>query len=241
MTAPLRPDPRRRTTLRSAFTERLGLKAIALCGAVLLWAVAGARQPVQAYVRVKVAPVLDSSLVMRDEPQELRALVLGKAADVAKLYVTPPTVQRIVTGDAPDTLVLDVTPADVHVPAELVENVRVLDVEPRVVTLRFEAGATRRVPVVSDNRVIVRRDSTVIPTSLAFEPRSVLVTGPRRAVHRIASVRPFSLTIAAGDTLPHVADLDTTGLGVRLHPAQVRVTARCSKGDSASASTQCLK
>jgi len=42
----------------------------------------------------------------------------------------------------PDTLMLDLTPADVHVPAELSEVVHVLDVQPRAVTLRL--GRARR-------------------------------------------------------------------------------------------------
>jgi hypothetical protein len=45
-------------------------------------------------------------------------------------------------------------------------------------------------------------------------------------VRRLRGVRPNALTIAAGDTLEHVADLDTAGLGVRVFPAQVKVRVR---------------
>jgi len=174
-----------------------------------------------------MAPSLDSSLVLLDGTTEVRALVAGRAADLVKLVTSPPVVRRSVGGDVPDTLVLDVTPADVHLPTELADAVRVLDVQPRTVTLRFEARATRRVPIVNDGRVVVRSDSGVRASGeLVFEPQAVRVTGPRRVVRRLRGIRPFSLSIAQRDTMPHVADLDTTGIGVQVQPAQVKVQLR---------------
>jgi YbbR domain-containing protein len=229
VTAPFIPPPRPRWTgrLRGVVTERLGLKAIALLLALLLWLVVTARRPTESYVRVRIAPSLDSSLVLLDGTSEVRALVAGRAADLVKLAASPPVVRRSVGGDVPDTLVLDVTPADVHLPTELVDAVRVLDVQPRSVTHRFETRATRRVPLVNDGRVVVRSDSGV-PASgeVVFEPQAVRVTGPRRLVRRLRGIRPFSLSIATRDTMPHVADLDTTGIGVQVQPAQVKVQLR---------------
>jgi hypothetical protein len=221
--------------LRAALTERLGLKATSLIIAALLWFVVSARQPTQSYVRVHVAPTLDSSLVLREQPSQLEALVVGRAADILKLYADPPVVRRVIGGDVPDTLVLDVTPSDVRVPAELTDHVRILDVQPRSVTLRFESGATRRVPVVSAGRIQLRRDTALVADAeVQFDPASVRIAGPRRLVRRIRSVNPFSLTIIDGDTLPHIADLDTTGLGVRALPSQVKVTVRASIPSTAS-------
>src|SRR5215207_1093730 len=227
--------------LRGALTERLGLKAIALLLALLLWLVVSARRPTEGYVRVRVAPSLDSSLVLLDGTTEVRALVAGRAADLVKLAANPPVVRRSVGGDVPDTLMLDVTPADVHLPTELVDAVRVIDVQPRSLMLRFETRATRRVPIVNDGRVVVRSDSGVRATGrVVFEPQAVRVTGPRRAVRRLRGIRPYSLTIAMRDTMPHVADLDTTGTGVQVQPAQVKVQLRgvtmtkpAPEGDSA--------
>jgi hypothetical protein len=45
-------------------------------------------------------------------------------------------------------------------------------------------------------------------------------------VRRLHAVHPSTLAIAAGDTLAHVAELDTAGLGVRVSPAQVKVQVR---------------
>jgi hypothetical protein len=216
-----------RSAVRAAFTERLGIKATALLIAVLLWLIVSARQPTVGYVRVNVIPVLDSSLVLLDEPPQLQALVAGRAVDIVKLYADPPAVRRRIDGDVPDTLVFDATPADVRVPAEFTNDIRILDVQPRTVTLRFGTRATRRVPVSSGGRVLVKDGVSVLAAeNVEFEPAMVRITGPRRVVRRIESIHPFSLSIARGDTLHHLADLDTTGLGIRVLPSQVKVMVR---------------
>ena len=216
-----------RNAVRAAFTERLGLKATAILIAVLLWLIVSARQPTQGYVRVKVTPVLDSTLVLLEAPPQLQALVAGRAMDIVKLYADPPAVLRRIDGDAPDTLVLDVTPADVRLPAEFTNDFRILDVQPRSVTLRFGTRATRRVPVSSGGRILVKGTTSLSAADhVEFDPAMVRITGPRRVVRRIESIHPFSLSIVRGDTLRHVADLDTTGLGVRVLPSQVKVMVR---------------
>lgn len=224
---PTPPSRGWRAKARAVFAERLELKVTAILLAVLLWLVVGARQPTESYVNVKVEPELDSSLVLLGGPPQLQALVSGRAADIVKLYASPPVVRRTIDGDAPDTLVMDVSPSDVRVPPDLANDVTVLDVQPRHFTLRFETRATRRVAVVNENRVTVVGD-TGAPMSarVRFDPETVRITGPRRAVGRLRAVHPSALAIAAGDTLPHVAELDTVGLGVRVSPARVKVRVR---------------
>jgi hypothetical protein len=203
--------------VRAALTERLGLKATALLIAVLLWLVVSAREPVQEYVPVHVMPTLDSTLVLLEEPPALKALVTGRAVDIVKLRANPPAIHRIVEDDVPDTLVLPVTPDDVRVPAELADHVHVLDVQPRSIALRFGTKA----------RILLRRDTTLVPArNVTMEPSSVRITGPRLLVRRITSMRPFSMTIAEGDTTAHFADLDTVGLGVHVTPARVKIIVR---------------
>ncbi len=211
-----------RRRLRAAFVERLGLKATALVIAVLLWFVVGARQPTETHIMVGLSPELDSSLVLLGEPPRVRALVAGRASDLAKLYAMPPVIRRTVSGDAPDTLVLDLLPGDVRIPAELKSDVRVLDIEPRRVTLRFETRASRRVAVVNAGRVSIAGGAARVE----FDPETVRITGPRRVVRALRGISPAALTIAADDTLPHIAELDTAGLGgLRVSPAQVKVRA----------------
>ncbi len=205
-------------------TRRLGLRLTALLIATLLWLVVSARQPTEGMVRVRVVATLDSSLVLLEPPSTLEATVTGRVSDIAKLIAVPPTIHRRISGDSPDTLVLDVLPSEVRVPADVAGEVRIVDLQPRTLTLRFVTRASRRLPVASDGRVIVRTPTRVFAAeSVSFEPKMVSVTGPRRVVQRLRTVHPFTLTIDEGDTVPHLANLDTTGQGIRLQPAQVRV------------------
>ncbi|MDB4887474.1 MAG: hypothetical protein JWN79_2912 [Gemmatimonadetes bacterium] len=141
MTAPP-PTPRAERSagdhLRAALTEHLGLKAIALVLAVLLWVVVGARTPTEGWLTAQVEPTLDSSLVLLDAPPRVRVLVSARTADLVKLHAAPPVVRRTISGDAPDTLMLDIAAADVRFPPELSRDVQVLDVQPRRVMLRLE-------------------------------------------------------------------------------------------------------
>ncbi|MEO8561109.1 MAG: hypothetical protein ABI601_03480 [bacterium] len=236
MTTPVRPArPTWQRRVREIATERLALKAIAFAVAALLWVVVGARQPTEGYVRVRVQPELDSSLVMIEGTAELRALVTGRAADLVKLYASPLVLRRRVGGDVPDTLVLDVSPSDVRIPPELSDAVRVIDLQPRNVVLRFESRSTRRVSVVSDGRILLLADSGARPASdVEFDPQTVRVTGPRRVVRSMRGIRPFSLSISTFDTLAHVADLDTAGTGVRVEPMQVKVRVRSGVATTAA-------
>jgi hypothetical protein len=159
-------------------TERLKLKAIAFVLAALLWVVVGTRQPTEGYVRVRVIPELDSSLVLLDGTRELQARVAGRAADLVKLYAAPLVVRRRVGGNVPDTLVLDVSPTDVQLPPDLTGSIRVVDVQPRSVVLRFESSATRRVPVASDRRARIRTNSGTEPAGDPVLPSATAESTP---------------------------------------------------------------
>jgi YbbR domain-containing protein len=236
MTAPPPPGSSSRArwqhVIREAFAERLGIKALSIVIAILLWLIVKGRQPVQDYVMVRVMPTLDSSLVLLEQPTTLTALVSGRAVDIAKLRADPPAVHRIVEEDVPDTLLFPVGPSDVRVSAELADFIHVLDVQPRLVSLRFGNKATRQVPVVTGPGLIhLRRGTALLPddhVGIKTEPRTVRVTGPRQLVRRIKSVHTYSMTITEGDTTAQLADIDTTGLGVRIAPSRVRVYAKCS-------------
>jgi hypothetical protein len=214
-------DWRRRVT--AAFTEHLPLKASALLLTVAMWFVVGAREPTEEVVSVQFAPLLDSALALRDPAPAIRALVIGRPSEIIKLSSSPLVIRRpIVTGE-PDTLVLTLRTNDVEVPEGV--EVIVRDVQPRSLTLRFESTSSRRVPVKS---ALVQRPPYLIASSGAapvrLEPESVTVRGPRVAVARVRFVPTVRDSITISDTLPHLVDLDTTGLGVSVKPPQVKAT-----------------
>jgi hypothetical protein len=202
-----------------AFTQRLLLKGTAISVAIILWLIATAKEPTQDLVPVRFVPTLDSTLALRDEPPSIQALVAGRGEDLLKLYSTPLVLTRAIASDVPDTLVIDLRPGDVVVPAGLEGNIIVRDVQPRSVMLRFETTSTRLVPV----RSRVRLDPPSPGWRVRFEPESVEVSGPRQMVAQLTSVSTVNATIPAGDSVPHLVDVDTARLGVRVRPVQVKV------------------
>jgi hypothetical protein len=206
----------------AAFTQHLLLKATAVFLAVVLWFVVNAKEPQVMIVPVRFNPVLDSSLVLREALPPLQAIIAGSPKELIKLSTNPPAVHRQITADAPDTLVLDLRPSDVTLPEGVDAVVR--DVEPHSVTLRFESTWAHKVPVRS--MIDIAADPMPGPITTQLQPDSVLVTGPRHLVMRIPSVRTVKTTIAMPDSLPHLVDIDTVGLGgrIRIKPAQVKVS-----------------
>jgi hypothetical protein len=221
----VKPQRRNLVPLRrrivSALTERLALKASAVLLAVVLWFVVGAREPREEYAVVRFAPRLDSALVLRDPPPPIRAHVMGRPSEILKLANTPLAIRRQIASDAPDTLVMALRPSDVDVPDGI--EVIVREVYPQSLTLHFETTTTRRVPVRS--AIFARIPIESAPTEqvlVRFDPESVTVLGPRRTVAQLQYV-PTVMDSIGLDTLQHLVDLDTAGLGAVVRPAQVKV------------------
>ena len=125
---------KRRTAI--AFTQHLGLKATAVFLAIILWLVVNRKEPQVQLVPVRFVPVLDAPLVLKEAPPQLQAIVAGPPNQLIKLGSTIPVIRKRITADAPDTLVLDLRPQDVALPAGV--DAVVQDVQPRRLMLRFE-------------------------------------------------------------------------------------------------------
>jgi hypothetical protein len=208
-----------RRQVTAAFTEHLALKASAVLVAVVLWFVVAAREPTDEVVSVRFSPQLDTALVLRDPPPIIRAFVIGRPNEILKLSTAPLVIRRPIASDAPDTLVLSLRTSDVEVPEGV--EVIVRDVQPRTLTLRFEAIASRQVTVRS--ALLVRSPPGTTAIRVRFDPESVVVRGPRRTVARLRAVSTMADSITL-DTLPHLVDLDTAGLGVVVRPPQVKAS-----------------
>jgi hypothetical protein len=219
--APRAPSSLQRRVV-AAFTQQVPLKATAVFLAVVLWFIVNAKEPQVELVPVRLIPTLDSSLVLRDPLPQIQAIVAGSPKELIRLNSSLPTIRRQISSDAPDTLVIDLRPSDVTLPEGVDAVVR--EISPRSVTLRFESTWTRRVPVRSAIDVATANGPPG-PFVLHVDPATVDVTGPRHLVGRISFVKTTRTTIPFPDSLPHLVELDTTGLGagVRLRPAQVKV------------------
>lgn len=213
------PTWRRRVT--EVFTQRLALKGTAFLLAAVLWFIVTAKEPNQNLVEVHFAPQLDSSLVLKDPPPPIHALVVGTPQELLKLYARPLVIRRPIAANSPDTVVIDLATSDVELPPGVDAIVRGL--EPHSITLRFESTSSRVVPVHSNVQVIVDTLQPTVGLAVRLEPDSVEVSGPRQRILGLQFVTTQRVTIPAGDSLPHLVDIDTTRLGVRVKPAQVKV------------------
>ena len=123
--------------MRGAVVERLPLKAIALFFAVVLWLAVSADEPAEHRVAVRLALRTDGRVTLRGEPPPLTATITGRRRDLVKVGTGGLVVRRTVAPGVGDSLQLVVRPADVELPPGVGEAVRVREVAPRVLTLRF--------------------------------------------------------------------------------------------------------
>ena len=201
--------------LRGAVTQRLELKVTATVLSIVLWFLVSARETTEEIVSVRFAPQLDSSLTLRETPRPISALVIGRRGELMKLVANAPVIRRPIDDEVPDTLALDLRPGDVELPPNV--DARVSDVQPRRITLHFQTDLTRLVPVRLPPGTPVDGDGR----SVRFEPESVRIAGPRRAVARIAAVHPMRRALPVRDSGTYLVPIDTGELGVRVRPARV--------------------
>ena len=199
----------------------MALKGTALLLAVVLWFIVTAKEPNQDLVEVQFAPQLDSSLVLKDPPPTIHALVVGTPQELLKLFAHPLVIRRQIAANSPDTVVVDLSTSDVELPPGIDAIVRA--VQPRSVTLRFESTSSRVVQVRSAIEVVSDTLHPSPPVAVRLEPDRVEVSGPRQRVLSLEYVTTTHVAIPANDSLPHLVDIDTTRLGLRVKPSQVKV------------------
>src|SRR3954451_8803549 len=141
-----------RRRLAEAVMQRLALKGTALLLAVVLWFIVTAKEPNQDLVEVQFAPQLDSSLVLKDPPPTIHALVVGTPQELLKLFAHPLVIKRQIAANSPDTVVVDLSTSDVELPAGVDAIVRA--VHPRSGTLGSESTSSRVVAVWSAVQVV---------------------------------------------------------------------------------------
>lgn len=206
--------------LRAAVMEGWPLKLAAIFFALVLWLVVSAEEPTEEWVDVRLALIMDSTVALRDSLPNVQALVVGRGRDLLKLYAETPVIRRVVGRDTPESVVLDLRPNEVDVPNNI--DARVRDIRPRQVELKFAVAESRYVPVRLALDVVA--DSGVRLTGPPrADPDSVLVRGPRTAVHDVVEVRTVRQRLVVHDTLSRAVPLDTAGLGVHVMPDAVRI------------------
>ncbi len=120
--------------LVSAFTERLGLKAVALVFAIVLWFIVTSKEPTEEIVPVRLALTMDTTRALSEPLPDVHALVAGEGTELFSLYSTPPVIRRDVPRGA-DSATFTLTPDDVELPPNAAVIVR--DVQPRHVVVHL--------------------------------------------------------------------------------------------------------
>lgn len=202
-------------------TARLPLKLAALFFALVLWLAVSAEEPTEEWVDVRVALVHDSSVTLVDSVPSVQALVVGRGRDLLKLYTTLPVLRRVIDADTASRLTLSLRPGDVDLPSNV--DARVRDVRPSAMSLRVRITESRRVPVRS--AIELAPDSGFHVMGLPnVDPDSVEVRGSREAVRKLTAVYTERRQVEVHDSLTDVVvPVDTSGLHMRVSPAQVRI------------------
>lgn len=200
--------------------RNLGLKALSVGIAALLWLVVAGERVVE---RVMRAPV-----EMQNLPEGLE--IVGNPPDTVEVRLRGPSgaLSRISAGDMaavidlqtarPGRRLFHLTQSNVSVPY----GTEVVQVGPSTLTLEFEMTAVRTVPVEPD--VEGRPANGYEVTKITSEPASVDVVGPATAVKRLqaAITEPVSVQ-DQNRTVREVVTIGVPDASLRLKSAQSAV------------------
>jgi YbbR domain-containing protein len=206
------------------------IKLTALILAAILWAVVAAQEPTNQLVPVRLEVTPPHGRAIASELPPIQALFAGTPRELLKLYSRQPVIRMTV----PDTLsgseyTLELSTADISVIEDAAVNAQ--DIEPRIVPIRLDDVALRRVPVIP--RVSVAPDSGYRQFGgIVVEPESVDVRGPEEVVRRTSSIFTVRRELTGlREPLTMPVPLDTTRLGGGLSLSTLRVDITVDVGE----------
>jgi YbbR domain-containing protein len=203
--------------------RHIGLKAISVAVAMLLWMVVSGEEPVERGLRVPLElQQMPASLELQSElPALVDVRVRGGAT----------TLSRIATGDIvavidvhtarPGPRLFQLTPDQVRAPF----GVHVLQVSPASVAMAFENTASKEVRVVPSVEGTPAPGFVVVKTTT--DPQTVQVTGPESAVRNVTQATTEPVSVAGAREA--VIDRVTVGFvdpTLRLTNAKANATVR---------------
>jgi YbbR domain-containing protein len=210
--------------MRAVLTDNLGLKALSLVLALLLWFVIAGETASEMGLRVP--------LELQNVPRDLE--LTGDAVDAVEVRVrasagiihalNPGDVaaQIDLTGSAEGEKIVHLTDDSIRVPF----GVRVVKIVPAILTLNFERTLQKVVPIRP--RLVGRPAAGFEIAEIASDPAEVRIAGPKSRVQEIESAftEPLSLD-AARDSVSEEVNLGLEDPLLRvLGSPRVRVTAR---------------
>jgi hypothetical protein len=203
--------------------RHLGLKAISLAVAVLLWMVVAGEQPVERGLRVPLElQQMPAGLELQGElPALVDVRVRGGATTLSRIAAGDVVAVIDVHTARPGQRLFQLTPDQVRAPF----GVQVLQVSPASVTMVFEQTASKQVRVVPSVEGTPAEGYTL--GAVTSDPQTVEVTGPESAVRSVteATTEPVSIAGATA-TVTERATVGFVDPTLRLknpRPATVRV------------------
>ncbi len=203
------------------------IKLTALVLATVLWAVVAAQvEPITRAVPVTLEITPPQGRQLTSELPPVQVVYRGIQRELDKLYETMPIIQKSMpdsfTGSA---YTMDLATSDIVTRQDA--NVSALEVLPRTISVSLDDVLQRSVPVTL--RVTVTPDSGFDRfDSLTVSPTSVTVSGPEPSVSQlrfVSTIRVDTSRVRSPVTLAVPLDTAGLGVGVRVVPATVQVTA----------------
>jgi YbbR domain-containing protein len=164
--------------------RHLGLKALSLGVALLLWMVVAGEETVERGLRVplELQQMPGGIEVLGDIPTTVDVRVRGGSGVLSRVGTGDVVAVLDLRSARPGRRLFPLTPDQVRVPF----GVEVVQVTPSAVAMAFEASATREVPVQPS--VDGRPAPGFVVGQMSAEPKAVDVIGPESAVRRATEV-----------------------------------------------------
>jgi YbbR domain-containing protein len=209
----------------------LGLKALSLGIAVLLWMIIAGEQTVERGLRVPLElQQFPAGLELQAEPPALVDVRVRGASDTLS-RVGPGDIVAVLDLKAakPGQRLFQLTPEEVRTPF----GIEVVQIAPSTVVLVFEPNAVKRLPIAPS----VEGDPApgYVRGTMAADPATVEITGPESAVNQAveAVTEPISIAGAVADVIETVTvGLLDPSLRVKgARTATVKVQVRLGPGE----------
>ena len=176
----------------ATFLRKLGLKAISICIAGLLWLVVSGERVVERVVRVPLEfENLPAGLeLVGDPPDAVNVRVRGSSGALSRMGPGDMATVLDLRAIRPGRRMFQLTPGQVSVPY----GIEVVQVGPSTMTMEFEASGVRTVPV--EPAVDGRPAAGFEVTKVTSDPATVEVEGPVSALKRLEAAITEPVVIA---------------------------------------------
>jgi YbbR domain-containing protein len=187
--------------------RHLGLKALSIGIAVLLWMIIAGDQTVERGLRVPLElRQFPAGLELQSEPPALVDVRVRGSSDTLS-RVNPGDIVAVLDlrGARPGRRLFQLTPEEVRAPF----GVEVVQIAPSTLVFMFEPGAVKRVPIVPNVEGDPAPGYVLVGTPSA-DPATVEITGPESAVKQATEAVTEAVTIAGA--VADVTENVTVGL-----------------------------